>query len=149
MDREINALQNRQGAPATHAGADAQQVCELALVLDVPLLQLGRELMVEGMLVVVEVERHEVVDVNSEGQYLVPGAVRRDDLFLALEDARVMLALLEAELLEPREESALPPATGLGHAVDAATKSQRRMRYPVRAARLASTRRDEDRRAAL
>ena len=29
-----------------------------------------------------------------------------------------MLALLEAELLEPREEGALPPATGLGHAVD-------------------------------
>ena len=39
----------------------------LALVLDVPLLQLGRELLVEGMLVVVEVERHEVVYVNPEG----------------------------------------------------------------------------------
>ena len=39
-------------------------------------------------------------------------------IFRNEEDAVVGVGLSEAELLEPREESALPAATGLCHAVD-------------------------------
>ena len=97
---------------------DAQQVVQVALVLDFPpLLKFGDEVKVERVLVVVVVDYAQVVDVSAKVQSLLALTGGRVHLSFEGEDAAVGRDLREAVFLQPRVEGALPAAPGLRHAV--------------------------------
>ena len=69
---------------------DAQQVVQVALVLDLPsFLKLGDEVKVERVLVVVAVDDAQVVDVSAQVNCLLVLAGRRVHLTLEGEDTAV------------------------------------------------------------
>ena len=107
---------------------DAEEVGDLALVLDVPSRsQVGGEARVKGVLVGVRAEDEQVVDVDAHQHDLVAATRRRHRGVPAEEHAGVEHALLQARGVfaglgvptrEPGEERPLPAAPRLGHAVD-------------------------------
>ena len=95
-----------------------EEIAHLTLILYLPsFLKLVRELPVERVLVVVSVRREQVVHVTAKEQAFLTGPMWRIVGDHLGEEAVVRGVLREADLLQPREEGALPSSSGLRHPV--------------------------------